>query len=56
MTIKAICSAARDHSMCIQKAQEVFDDFEKNADFLQILFVGLCLLGVHTVRAHRTVK
>ena len=48
MTIKAICSAAHDHCMCIQKAQEVFDDFEKNGVFLKISFVGLCLLGAHT--------
>jgi len=48
MTIKAIWGAAHDHSMYTQKAQEVFEDFEKNVKFWEISFVGLCLLGAHT--------
>ena len=33
MTIKTICCAAHDPIMCTQKAQEVFEDFEKSDNF-----------------------
>ena len=56
MTIRAIQSATHDHSMCTQKEYEVFDDFVKNDHFFEISFVGLCILGAHTVGARLTAK
>ena len=46
MTIKAIWGAAHDHSMYTQKAQEVFEDLEKNVNFRKSC-LWVCAFWVH---------